>query len=175
MKEKILEELMENEGKKVFNMILRMVRQRQEAEDLFQEVFMAFYENIEKVQESALKSYLYRIAYNKTLNKIKGRKRDLKFMMGQLNQPQVAAEKESVVGKQNKLIRESLALLKPQEALLIELQFFQGKSYREISEIIGKSESAVDSRLVRAKKKLHDILESKGINKLQDNLLAAVL
>lgn len=175
MKEKILAEVMENEGKKVFNMILRMVRQRQEAEDLFQEVFMAFYENIEKVQESALKSYLYRIAYNKTLNKIKARKRDIRFMMGQLNQPQIENEKENAIENRNKLIRESLALLKPQEALLIELQFFQGKSYREISEITGKSESAVDSRLVRAKRKLHEILESKGINKLQDNLLAAVL
>ena len=175
MKEKILEDLMEKEGKKVFNMILRMVRQRQEAEDLFQEVFLAFYHNIDQVQESALKSYLYRIAYNKTLNQIKARKRDLKFMMGQLNQPQIEDEKESVIEKRNKLIRESLALLKPQEALLIELQFFQGKSYREISEIIGKSESAVDSRLVRAKHKLHDILKSNGINKLQDNLLAAVL
>ncbi|MCF7911143.1 MAG: RNA polymerase sigma factor [Candidatus Cloacimonetes bacterium] len=173
MKEKILEEMMKNEGKKVFNMILRMVRQRQEAEDLYQEVFTAFYHNLGKVQPVAYKSYLYRIAYNKTLNQIKSRQRDLKFMLKQFNQPGI--EEDSDPEQRNIMIRESLALLKPEEALLIELQFYQGKSYQEISEITGYSESAVDSRLVRAKRKLRELLERRGINNLQEKQFAAVL
>jgi RNA polymerase sigma-70 factor, ECF subfamily len=173
MKEKILEEMMKNEGKKVFNMILRMIRQRQEAEDLLQEVFTAFYNNLEKVQPPARKSYLYRIAYNKTLNQIKTRKRDLKFMLGQFNQPELAEEIDPE--QRNMMIRDSLALLKPQDALLIELQYYQEKSYREIAEITGYSESSVDSRLVRAKRKMRQILERKGINNLQDKQHVAVL
>ncbi len=173
MKEIILEEIMSEEGRKVFNMILRMVRNREEAEDLFQEVFTAFHQNLANVQPEARKSYLYRIAYNKTLNRIKTIKRGQKFVKTQFDQP--ILEKEPAQEKRNALIRESLGKLKTSEAFLIELQFYQSKSYQEISEITGYSVSSVDSRLVRAKRRLREILEKMGINNLQDNQLSAVL
>ncbi|MCF7918320.1 MAG: sigma-70 family RNA polymerase sigma factor [Candidatus Cloacimonetes bacterium] len=173
MKDKILRDLMESDGRKVFNMILRMVRNREDAEDLFQEVFTAFYQNLERVQPEAQKSYLYRIAYNKTLNRIGSRKRDLKLIEIQKIVPVV--ENEPDQEKRNQLIRESLRMLKPKDALLIELQFFQDKSYKEISEITGYSVGSVDSRLVRAKRKLRDILENLGINNVQDNQMEVVI
>jgi RNA polymerase sigma-70 factor, ECF subfamily len=172
MKEKILEEMMMSEGKKVFNMILRMVRDRQDSEDLFQEVFSSFYKSLDRINPEARRSYLFRIAYNKTLNKIKKKKRQQFFSNSILKQPSIAPEPDN--DQRNALIRESLAKLDPTEALLIDLQFFQNKSYREISEISGFSISAVDTRLVRAKKKLREILEKEGIKNLQDNQLSAV-
>jgi len=166
MKEKILKELMDSEGGKVFNMILRMVRNREDAEDLFQEVFTAFYQSLDKVQPEARKSYLYRIAYNKTLNRISARKRQLKLIEKQKVVPKIADEPDQ--NKRNMLIRDSLAILKPKDALMIELQYYQQKSYQEIAEITGYSVGSVDSRLVRAKKKLRMILENMGIKSLQD-------
>jgi RNA polymerase sigma-70 factor (ECF subfamily) len=177
MEEEIFREYVSGEGRKVFNMILRMVRNREDAEDLFQEVYMAFYENIDRVNEKAQKSYLYRIAYNKTLNKISSRKREMKIKDIHWSHAISEAEcdPEPEAEERNRLIRECLGLLKPKEALLIELQFYQGKSYKEISEVTGYSTGSVDSRLVRAKKKLHDILESRGINKLQENQQEVVI
>lgn len=171
-KEKILNELMKSDGSKVFNMIRRMVRNREDAEDLFQEVFTAFYQHLDNVADGAEKSYLYRVAYNKTLNRISSRKRELKLIEKQKLIPKV--EEEPDQEKRNILIRDCLAQLKPKDALLIELQFYQKKSYQEISEITGYSLSSVDSRLVRAKKKLRVILEKNGIQKLQDNIETAV-
>ncbi len=173
MKEILLKKFMDEEGRKVFNMILRMVRNREETEDLFQEVFTAFHQNLANVQPEARRSYLYRIAYNKTLNRIKTIKRSHKLLQNQLNQP--VLQKEPSQEKRNALIRESLGKLKATEAFLIELQFYQGKSYQEISEITGYSVSSVDSRLVRAKRKLRDLLNRSGINNLQESQLSAVL
>lgn len=173
MKEKILKELMKSDGSKVFNMILRMIRNREDAEDLFQEVFTSFYQHLDRVSEGAEKSYLYRIAYNKTLNMISSRKREYKMIDKQKHLPVIEAEPDTK--KRNEIIRESLAELKPKDALLIDLQFYQGKSYQEISEITGYSTSSVDSRLVRAKRKLRNILDKRGIKKVQDNLAESVL
>lgn len=167
MKEEILREMMKNEGSKVFNMILRMLRQREDAEDVFQEVFTSFYEHLEDVKPEARGSYLYRIAYNKTLNRIAARKRKYKMLARQKQEPQV--HKEPDTEKRNRLIRDSLARLKPVDALLIELQFYQKKSYREISDITGLSMGSVDGRLVRAKRRLREILHKMGIENLQED------
>lgn len=173
MKEKIIEEMMKTEGRKLFNMVLRMIRQRQEAEDLFQEVFTSFYQNVDKVNPAAQKSYLYKIAYNKTLNRIKKIKRQHNFIEAKIFEPAIESEPDQT--DRNQLIKSCLAQLKPVDALLIDLQFYQQKSYKEISEITGYSVGSIDSRLVRAKRKLRLILEKQGINKVQEDRLSAVL
>lgn len=173
MKEKIIEEMMKTEGRKLFNMVLRMIRQRQEAEDLFQEVFTSFYQNVDKVNPAAQKSYLYKIAYNKTLNRIKKIKRQHNLIEAKIFEPVIESEPDQT--DRNQLIKSCLAQLKPVDALLIDLQFYQQKSYKEISEITGYSVGSIDSRLVRAKRKLRLILEKQGINKVQEDRLSAVL
>lgn len=173
MEEKRLEELFKTEGRKLFNMVLRMVRQREEAEDLYQEIFTSFYQNMERVEPKAYKSYLYRTAYNMTLNRIKKLKRINSKQQSQLFEPVYHEERKPE--KRNQMIKDSLAELKPAEALLIDLQFYQKKSYQEISEITGHSTGSIDSRLVRAKRKLRQILLKKGIKNVQEDQFTAVL
>jgi len=173
MKDKILEEMMEREGSKLFNMVLRMIRNREEAEDLFQEIFTAFYQHLDRVKASSRKSYLYRTAYNKTLNQIKKLKR-LKTLQLK-NNIDLAEKIKPDNEKRNILIRESLNKLKPVEAMLIDLQFYQKMSYQEIAQITGYTVSAIDSRLVRAKRKLREILKEMDIEKVQEDPVSAVL
>ncbi|RLC52762.1 MAG: hypothetical protein DRZ79_00605, partial [Candidatus Cloacimonadota bacterium] len=70
--------------------------------------------------------------------------------------------------KLNKIISSCMQKLKPEQAFILELQFFQKKSYKEIAEILETSESAVDSKLVRAKRKLRKIVSSE-LSKLSDD------
>jgi RNA polymerase sigma-70 factor (ECF subfamily) len=173
MKEKILEEIMKREGRKLFNMVLRMVRQREEAEELLQEVFTSFYNNLDKINPPARTSYLYKIGYHKTLNRIKKMKRERNLYQTQLEKPVAGSEPDQSL--RNEIIKKALSQLNPAEALLIDLQFYQKLSYKQISEITGHSVGSIDSRLVRAKRKLRGILEKMGIKNVQENKYEAVL
>lgn len=56
------------------------------------------------------------------------------------------------------LIKFAFSKLSPDEAMLLELQFYQKMNYKDIAAALSLSISAVDSRLVRAKKKLKKII-----------------
>ncbi|MDP8267118.1 MAG: sigma-70 region 4 domain-containing protein, partial [Candidatus Tenebribacter davisii] len=60
-----------------------------------------------------------------------------------------------------------LSQLKPEEALIIELQFYQKMNYKQIAETLETTQSAVDSKLVRAKKKLINIINEQ--KKMQED------
>jgi RNA polymerase sigma-70 factor (ECF subfamily) len=60
--------------------------------------------------------------------------------------------------RKNQIISAALAKLPSKYALLLELQYYQKLSYKEIADTLNLSVSAVDSRLVRAKKKLKKII-----------------
>jgi RNA polymerase sigma factor (sigma-70 family) len=148
------EAVLNSEKKKIFNYLLKILRNREDAEDILQEVFIAFYNKMETVDENYFTSYLYRAAHNKALNLIKSRKRkdDLNVHFEDMERmPEAPVETEN---PNNEKIRFAMRQLKEEQALILELKYFQKKSYKEIAEILETTESAVDSKLVRAKRKL---------------------
>jgi RNA polymerase sigma-70 factor (ECF subfamily) len=170
MEREKFEEILQKEGKKIFNYLLKILRNRSDAEDLLQEVFIAFYKKMDTINENAFSSYLFKTAYHKSLNYIKKRKKTEKFShsieeLENIPQPQNNGEEKD---RLNKIISSCMQKLKPEQAFILELQFFQKKSYREIAKILETSESAVDSKLVRAKRKLRKIISSE-LAKLSDN------
>ena len=148
-----------SEKEKIFNYLLKVLRKREDAEDITQEVFLAFYHKMDTINPKAYKSYLFTTAYHKALNLIKKNKKknDISF---EFNKMEIYSE-EPLVEKPNynEIIKTALQKLPLKYATLLELQFFQKKSYKEIAEIMGTTVSSVDSKLVRAKKKLKQIVE----------------
>jgi len=162
MERERFEEILRSEGEKIFNYLRKILRNRSDAEDLMQETFLAFYKNMDNIHEKAFSSYLFRTAYHKALNYLKKRKKTEKFRQFSEDLENIARspEKENNNDNLNKIISLCLQKLKPEQAFIIELQFFQKKSYKEIAEILETTESAVDSKLVRAKRKLRKIISS---------------
>jgi len=156
MNRKDAEDILAKSGKKIFNYLLKILRNKEDAEDVYQDVFVAFFKKINTVSADSYESYLYQTAYHKALNYIKKRKKLPSFEY----KPEIDGTDEYSYydDKKNKIIREAIQKLKPIDALLIELQFFQNKSYKEIADTVSLSVSAVDSKLVRAKKKLKKII-----------------
>jgi len=149
------EVLVNRYSKQIFNYLLKIMRNREDSEDLLQDVFVAFYQKIDSVNENSYLSYLYQTAYHKALNKISGRKRTKKTLE--------KVKKESTSNLENtpdnnEVIKTAFRKLNSQDALILELQFFQKLSYKEIAALLETTTSAIDSRLVRAKKKLKNIL-----------------
>jgi len=66
--------------------------------------------------------------------------------------------KEEINEDKNSLVKNALSQLKQEEAFIIELQFYQKMNYKQIAETLETTQSAVDSKLVRAKKKMIKII-----------------
>ena len=155
------DEILRTENKKIYNYLLKILRNREDAEDILQETFLAFYQKMDIVSDETFVSYLYRTAHNKALNHIKKRKKMNKFSTSYSEMEHIAEEENDTTQteQKNTLIRNAMVKLSPKYAFLIELQFYQKLSYKEIAEKLDMTISAVDSKLVRAKKKLKKIIE----------------
>ena len=166
------EVLLQNESKKVYNYLLKILRNKEDAEDILQETFIAFHKKMNSVNESYYKSYLFRTAYHKALNLIKKRNTKNKLVTTYHEMEHFEDVSTNNNEQQNELVKDALSQLKTEEAILIELQYYQNMSYKQIAEVLETTQSAVDSKLVRAKKKLIKIITEQ--KKMQENNLSIV-
>jgi RNA polymerase sigma-70 factor, ECF subfamily len=165
----------------VFNLIFRMLGNRQEAEDVAQEVFITIFKNIENFRgDCRLSTWIYRIATNHCRNRIKYLSRrkthdhreyqdeiaKLQPRDGAAGQPtagQVARPDQMAEGRQmEKLVQKAIRSLDDDHREVIVLRDIQNLAYQEVCEITGLPQGTVKSRLHRArlalKEKLKDVL-----------------
>lgn len=152
----------------VFTTGLSFVPNKEDAEDVAQEVFVEVLKSIHKFKgNSKLSTWIYRITVNKSLEFI--RKRNAKKRFGyvqslfgneipldktdfftEIRHPGVILEQKEDHATLMKAINE----LPDAQRVVFTLHKIEGKSYKEISEIIEKSVSSVESLMFRAKQNL---------------------
>ena len=147
----------------VFNAILRMVRDRDEAEDLTQTAFLKAYEQLKSFDpRHKFFSWLYRIALNEALNYIKRRRR-LDPLDGQWASAARSPEAALVGSDLSRHVQDALMSLSADYRTVLVLRHFEGCSYDEIAAIVGVPEKTVKSRLFSARSQLKERLEARGI------------
>ncbi|MDD5209416.1 MAG: sigma-70 family RNA polymerase sigma factor [Elusimicrobiales bacterium] len=147
----------------IFNVVSKYVRIEEEARDLTQDVFLKAYENIEKFRgESKISSWLYRIAYNLSMNwseRRAGRETQLDDELAEtLAEPPNLAEEIFEREAQLARITGLLAELPEKYRTVISLYYFEDKSYQEIAEALGLPINTVKIHLLRAKERLREKL-----------------
>ncbi|MCR9166047.1 MAG: sigma-70 family RNA polymerase sigma factor [Nannocystaceae bacterium] len=177
--QRAFEELVRIYQDRVFSLSLRMIGNRQEAEDLAQEVFMTVHRAIASYRgEGRFYTWLYRIASNTCKNRIKylrGRHFHRSVPVDETPEAQVPAGEAGpgvplqsrvhgpeAMTEGNRLeaaVQRELAALDPEHRLLIVLRDVQGLSYQEILRITGLQEGTLKSRLHRARVALKDRLK----------------
>ena len=161
----------------VLNFIFRFMGDPTEAEDLTQEVFFRVWKSAGTYKPDAkFTTWLYRIATNLCINKQRALRIRKWLAISQSHEPQqnsedtfIPAEGAEITTPEDHLIdsEQSLHLLNAindlptSQRLAIVLKIYDGLSYHEISQIINRSVSAVDSLLIRAKKNLRKKLTGK--------------
>jgi len=149
----------------VFNVALRMLQNKEDAEDVTQDVFIQALKSFKEFRgESKLSTWFYRIAVNTSLNFQRKKKRErwlsLDFGWDESDDPREVASADA--NPQDNMERNEIELVvqkainslpKRQRAALI-LYYYEGLSYDEISKVLGVSISSVESRLHRAKQAL---------------------
>jgi RNA polymerase sigma-70 factor (ECF subfamily) len=167
-------EFVELHSANVYNVALKVLGDQQEAEDVLQETFLRAFEALDRFEgRSKLSTWLYRIAYNASLMRLRKRKRMTAFS---LDQPQ--RELAESVEKGSRYLMD-WSTLPDDELLTVEarqemdraiaelpeslrstfvLRDIQGLSGAETAEVLGITVQAVKNRLHRARLWLRDRL-----------------
>jgi RNA polymerase sigma-70 factor, ECF subfamily len=151
----------------VFTIAFRITRNREEAEEVAQDVFLKVYNGLGGFEGTAkFSSWIYRIAYNTALTKIRNRReafKDLDYLGGAENSaisPPVLNEAERIFTRD--YLNQAINMLEPEEATVISLFYLSEQSLDEIAGILNIEVNAAKVRLHRARKKLREKMELIG-------------
>ena len=166
--------LLDDFQQKVFATCISFVPNKEDAEDIAQDVFVEVFKSINKFKgDSKLSTWIYRITTNKCLEFIRKKNTKKRFafiesIMGnaipmdkttyftEMNHPGVILENK----EKSETLFFAINQLPDAQKVVFTLHKVDGKSYQEISDITGKSLSSVESLMFRAKKNLRKLLES---------------
>ncbi|WP_031425969.1 RNA polymerase sigma factor [Flavimarina sp. Hel_I_48] len=157
--------LIERYERLVFSLALRMMKNREDAEEVAQDVFVKAYQSLNSFKgEAKFSSWLYRITYNRSLDMLARKKRQPTFenteTIVNLNLDAIENVLDAMERKtQQELIQQAINQLEADEAFVISIYYYQDQSVKEIAEITGLSESNVKIKLYRSRKKLFGLLE----------------
>jgi RNA polymerase sigma-70 factor (ECF subfamily) len=163
--------LIDRYEKKVAATVINMLGNTDEADDVGQEVFIRFYNNIHQFKgTSSLGTYLTRIAINLSLNELKRQKiRNLRFYFWNSKdeddeRTQEIADSTNFENKSDAANLVKMALQKVEANLrsVLVLRMIEGYDTRETAEILEIPQGTVLSRLSRGQQKLKEILLKLG-------------
>lgn len=163
----------------VFRTCMGFVHNKDDADDLAQEVFIQAYQSLSKFKmESAFSTWLYRISVNASLNKIrKTSGRSFFHRLGSVfsgedkNDPLFSAsdmeDPENILIRQehSQWLQKALDSLPGNQRTAIILSKYDDLPQKEIAEVMDITEGAVEALLQRAKKNLREKLSGYGQKK----------
>lgn len=148
--------IIEEYSNPIFRYCFRMLRNKYEAEDALQEIFIKAYKSfINEANIINVSPWLYRIAYNHCLNIIR-RRRLLEFinLTDEILPEQASLEDDIVYDELSEELKLALSKLSPVQRTVIILKVIEEMEYKDIGDIIGKKDENVRKIYERAKNKL---------------------
>lgn len=150
----------------VYNLCYRMLYERTEAEDAAQEAFLRAYLNLQRYDPSrSFKTWLLTIASNHCIDRL--RRRRLQWLSIDdplpnlsLSSDEPEPEDATILSEQSKALQDLLNELNPEYRAAVVLRYWYDYSYAEIADILDTTESAIKSRLFRARQILGEKLNS---------------
>ena len=160
-----LEELLDRYTPYVSSVAARILRGRQaDVEELTADVFLAAWENREKLRPGQVKGWLGAVARNKAKNKLRQMGRTLPLEEDALDlpgpeDPAGALERE----EEGRRVRRAVDSLPAPDRELFLRHYYYAQSVKEIAGAMGLNESTVKTRLRRGRLKLKDMLTKEAL------------
>jgi len=163
--------LVQRYEKKLFRYIFRISGLCKETiEDLLQEIFIKVYQNLNDYDdEFSFSSWIYRIAHNVTVSHLRNGKHNVKLLsiededfsknLIDLLPDDTDLSKDFDRVELSKKVQKAMRELPEKYREILVLFYLEGKSYREISDILKRSINSVSVTINRAKSKLKPELE----------------
>lgn len=154
-------------GSNVWAQVVRIVSRQEDAEEIYQDVFVKAFNNIDRYdgEKASFKIWLLRIAYNEAVSFLRKGKAKTVYLndYGNIIDNISEEETERIIGKPDQetiqMIRSAIRHLTPEEQALITMFYYDEMSLQDIAYITETIPSTVASRLCRTRKKLCTIIK----------------
>lgn len=169
--QRAFEELIRMHERRVFSLGLRLTGSPDEAQDIYQEVFLRVFTGLTRFRgHSAFSTWVYRITINVCMTHLEMRRKRGQIeqptagpMLEEVGPPQEDTPESRLLGSETGArVEEALRALPPQQRLVFTLRHYEGYKLREIARMIGCREGTVKRYLFDAthslRQRLHDLL-----------------
>ena len=161
------QKLLDRYGRDVFAQVARLIPSVENAEEVYQDVFVKVFRNIGQydAEKSALRTWLSRIAYNEAISYLRRKSPPTVYYEDRNGEADKLsdAEVDETFGHANaetvQLIRAALKHLPPDERALITMFYYEEMSLKEIAYVTESIPTTVASKLSRTRKKLYKIIK----------------
>jgi len=164
--------LIQKHEKYAFTLALRILKHREEAEEVAQDAFMKAYYGIHSFEgNSKFTTWLYKIIFNEAVGRQRRKKNKWDLIENEVAETIISQDLlggiENLLAQERKeLIQKGMERLKSNESAVLTLFYLEEQSIKEIQEITTYSESQVKILLHRGRKNLFDILQKITNNEL---------
>jgi len=151
----------------VFNLSLKMLQQREEAEEAAQDTFIKIFKSLQSFKgESKFSTWLYKVTYNNCLDRLKKQKKNRLFLeLNEFTEREIKSIMSAVEMieevERKKMVQDCIASLDEEDRFLVTLYYFHENSLKEISQIMKINENNLKIKLYRARKKLAGLFKLK--------------
>ena len=158
---------LERYGNTVFAQVARLIPGLENAEEVYQDVFIKVFKNIKMYDEtkSSLKTWITRIAYNESISFLRHKSLPVIYYEDHEGEADKLSdtEVEETFGHPNpetvQLIRAALRHLPPDERAVITMFYYEEMSLKDIAYVTESIPTTVASKLSRTRKKLYKIIK----------------
>ncbi|MEO0255406.1 MAG: RNA polymerase sigma factor [candidate division WOR-3 bacterium] len=148
MKDKKFNEIYSKMKEKLLRYVKSIVYDRDISEDIVQESFIKFYENMDNVKHPS--AFLYKVAKNKSIDYLRKKKREKEIPLDEEKEPLINSQPVKIYLLKSK-IEEEIEKMPPVLKDIFILRDVYGYSYEEISKILKIPIGTVKSRISRAR------------------------
>lgn len=149
----------------IFSLALKMVKNREEAEEVAQDTFIKIYTSLNKFKgDSKFSTWIYKIAYNTCLDRLKkNKKEESNISIDEFSTDLIKTLDNALSALEDKerkqTIQNCLNLLPSEDNFLLTLYYFDDQSLEEIGKIMDISANNAKVKLFRSRQKLAVILK----------------
>lgn len=171
--ENAYKQLVEKYERALYFHILKMIKDREQVEDLVQETFVKAFDNLNTYSTNyAFSTWLYRIATNHTIDYLRKKKLETlsidkprKTKDGEMEmqlEDETASTDRNIIRKQRqKIVQNAIDNLPGKYRKVIEMRHMEEKSYKEIADVLDLPLGTVKAHIFRARELLYKALKDK--------------
>lgn len=164
---KAQQQMLDRYGRDVFAQVVRLIPVVENAEEVYQDVFVKVFKNIGQydAERSSLRTWISRIAYNESITFLRHKRLPVIYYEDHDGEAERLsdAEVEATFGQPNpetvQLIRAALKHLPPDERAIITMFYYEEMSLKDIAYVTESLPTTVASKLSRTRKKLYKIIK----------------
>jgi len=149
----------------IFTLSLKMIKNREEAEEAAQDTFIKVYNSLSKFKgDSKFSTWIYKISYNNCLDRLKkNKKEDFNISIDEFSSHLVKTMDNALSALEEKerkqAIQNCLNLLPREDNFLLTLFYFEDQNLEEIGKIMNLNANNIKVKLFRSRQKLATILK----------------